>query len=264
VNDEDSLNDTREACAVSCKEAYQQDDDAVACVVGCDGQYPYAEKRQQELQQFMLQDSPLDVVYPFLYVHNLYSNMIDKLSHHVSISWSYYMGSNNGQLIVMRSEPQYMLDDVSISSQDADYKTSNYIETNLAAVDNSATPNLRHSQMPHAVERDMAPLDLASESERQEAPTDWLGCVAMKTGIPRLLLSFTIFISAMVMIWLCFTTAATAPEHRISTPQKLSIYGDLDYLSKLDEKSLLASVHPQDRTDLQAAALPIKIKVDRI
>ena len=44
--------------------------------------------------------------------------------------------------------------------------------------------------------------------------------------------------------------------------QKLSIYGDLGYLSKLNDKALLANVHPQDT--MEAAPLPIKIKVERI
>ena len=92
-----------------------------------------------------------------------------------------------------------------------DYKTSNYIETNLASVDNSATPNLKHSQV-HAIDRDIGDL---SFSVKEDQPSDWLGCIAKKTGLPRMLLSFTIFISAIVMIWLCFTTAATAPEHRV-------------------------------------------------
>ena len=45
--------------------------------------------------------------------------------------------------------------------------------------------------------------------------------------------------------------------------QKLSIYGDLDYLKTLDNKELLASIHPQEAA-IQAAPLPIKIKVERI
>ena len=46
-------------------------------------------------------------------------------------------------------------------------------------------------------------------------------------------------------------------------PQKLSIYGDLDYLKGVDEKSIMAVVRPQEDQD-QAGPLPIKIKVQRI
>lgn len=44
--------------------------------------------------------------------------------------------------------------------------------------------------------------------------------------------------------------------------QKLSFYGDLDYLSQLNDKTLLANIHPQDK--MEAAPLPIKVRVERI
>ena len=45
--------------------------------------------------------------------------------------------------------------------------------------------------------------------------------------------------------------------------QKLSIYGDLEYLRGMDEKPLLAAIHPQE-CNSNAGPLPIKVKVERI
>lgn len=101
----------------------------------------------------------------------------------------------------------------------ADYKTSNYLETNIAALDNSATPNLKHSQMRPLDAQDLEETNLGT---LDNVELDWLGCIARKTGMPRMLLTSVIFLSAMVMIWLCFTTAATAPEHRITTQVGIS------------------------------------------
>ena len=113
----------------------------------------------------------------------------------------------------------------------ADYKTSNYLETNLAALDNSATPNLKHSQM-HALEHNTDSMDVPL---RDDVHLDWLGCIARKTGMPRFPLSFVIFCSAMVMIWLCFTTAVTAPEHRVSSQvrSKVTFQGIIVFVSCL-------------------------------
>ena len=97
----------------------------------------------------------------------------------------------------------------------ADYKTSNYLETNIAALDNSATPNLKHSQM-RPLEREVAE-EWGLGRRGDNVQFDWLGCIARKTGMPRMLLTSVIFLSAMVMIWLCFTTAATAPDQRVTT-----------------------------------------------
>jgi hypothetical protein len=43
--------------------------------------------------------------------------------------------------------------------------------------------------------------------------SDWLTCVARKTGIARIVLCFLILATAVVMIWFCLTAAATAPDH---------------------------------------------------
>ena len=96
----------------------------------------------------------------------------------------------------------------------AEYKTSNYIETNLEAVDNSATPNLKASQM-HAMERDALGYPQGVQQAIVDEQADWLSCISRKTGMPRLFLSLVILMSAMVMIWLCVTTAVTAPDHKI-------------------------------------------------
>ena len=56
----------------------------------------------------------------------------------------------------------------------AEYKTSNYLETNLEALDNSATPNFKHSEM-HVFERDlMGPREVVAKVE-DDQPTDFLG-----------------------------------------------------------------------------------------
>ena len=207
------------------------------------------------MEQYYSQETSF--LYPMLYVHNIYSNMVDKLQNHMSVSWSFYAQSDNGRLVVLKSEPKLYIDGV---ESPLEYKTSNYIESNLEPVDNSATPNLKNSQMQRAL--DGYPHEGLDE---QGQPTDWLSCISYKTGMPRLFLSLVILMSALVMIWLCVTTAVTAPEHRIKVqPQKLSFYGDLDYLRELDEKKMMTAVRPQIDGDQMAPALPLKIKVESI
>lgn len=47
----------------------------------------------------------MHVLYPLLYMHGIYSNMIDKVYRHMEVSWSVFMQADNGQLVVVRSEP---------------------------------------------------------------------------------------------------------------------------------------------------------------
>ncbi len=185
---------------------------------------------------------------PFLYVHNLYSNMVDKFSRHASVSWSFYMQNNNGNLVVVKSGPHVRTDTVKtllnededddlfvdgemfvqklcigkqvrtftkllskqtkrqVIAKDAffvhvlehllralqgvlytrtgptckiaviqmvvsltvDYKTSNYIETNIASLDNSITPNVKNSQV-HGLDMDGINYQ-ASVLDRDEQP----------------------------------------------------------------------------------------------
>ena len=52
----------------------------------------------------------------------------------------------------------------------ADYKTSNYIETNIATLDNSITPNVKHSQV-HGLEADLDGINYAANTHaREEQP----------------------------------------------------------------------------------------------
>jgi len=99
--------------------------------------------------------------------------------------------------------------------------TGSVIETNLESVDRSATPFL--DQQRYKLQRDddivrlsVRDLDGNSVTPREEKG-DWLSCVARKTGLPRLLLSWLLLMCAVVMVWLCLSAAVTAPEHKVYT-----------------------------------------------
>ena len=51
--------------------------------------------------------------------------------------------------------------------------------------------------------------------DKETAASDWLSCLAKRTGLPRLLLCLVILLSAVAMIWLCMSAAVTAPEQKL-------------------------------------------------
>ena len=65
----------------------------------------------------MLQPPP-DMFYPLLYVHNMYSNMFDKIHRSFTTSWSFYIQGNNGQLIVVQSAQPRLIELASNQVQD--------------------------------------------------------------------------------------------------------------------------------------------------
>lgn len=252
------LNDTCIECINACHEAYTNNTaQNTACSYGCSSALPVAAKREEENEN---SEPSIHLLYPFLYVHGLYSNMIDKVYKQISVSWSFYMQGDNGNLVVMRSKPKVYVDYRTYNGDE--YRTSNYLETNIESGNNVATPQLRNSQL-HPGNSQGSDDDInLSLHDLDGQSADWLACISQKIGMPKMLLTALVLLCAVVMIWLCLTAAVTAPEHRVSSaPQKLSIYGDLDYLIDFEQKGVKKFL-PQDT--FVAAPLPVKIKVDRI
>ncbi|CAI9725731.1 Hypothetical predicted protein [Octopus vulgaris] len=257
------LNDTNMECFNVCHEAYANiTAEKSACRHGCSSALPLAEQREKEKDE---ESEPrIHLLYPLMYVHGLYSNMIHRVYRQMSISWSFYMQGDNGNLIVMRSKPKVYVEYRGFDSDGDEYRTSNYLETNIESGNNVATPQLKNSQL-HAVNNqngdDDEELNISLHDVNGQN-ADWLACLSLKFGLPRILLTALVLFCAVVMIWLCLTAAVTAPEHRIpASPPKLSIYGDLDYLVDFEQKKMKKCL-PQDI--VVAAPLPVNIKSDRI
>ena len=58
-------------------------------------------------------------MYPFLYVHSVYSNMIEKLMVHSNIYWSFYMQPASGQMVVIKYEPEIYIEQREIIMNDS-------------------------------------------------------------------------------------------------------------------------------------------------
>ncbi|KAL8588380.1 hypothetical protein ACOMHN_028687 [Nucella lapillus] len=261
-------NATQTDCAANCEEAYSRQTDRQACQWGCRSQRDSSEATRENSQQGQPgEDDDLGMthmLYPLLYMHSVYSNMLDKVHGHMMVSWSLFTHPSSGQLVVIRSQPRF-IEFVPANAQErsegvssVDGKTSAYMETNMVSQDNSATPllNFRASQMKAAHLADADTKDLRLYVDNRNGRLDWFTCVVKKTDIARVVLCLLILSTAVVMIWFCLSAASTAPE------QHLSINGDLEYLRTVAEKDSFKLLHPQDR--VEARPLPIKIRVEQI
>ncbi|KAL4236606.1 Transmembrane protein 59 [Mactra antiquata] len=263
----DDVNKTTQVCMSSCKEAYTDVDEMEACKLGCKNQKPFT-------LDGILKDDPweqhIHLVDPVSYMHSWYSNVFNNIMSQASVSWTMYVKESDGSVVIVKSPPQYKLFDITDNSYMADdeYNTASYMETNIEPMDNSATPFLKnspykaHRNDDYLINLSARDLDGDKTRSRYEDHADWLSCVAKKTGLPRLLLSWLLLMSAVVMIWLCLSAAVTSPEHRIYTePQKLSINGDQEIIAELLARGIKPS-YPQEKMEL--ANSPIKICVQKI
>ncbi|XP_064604640.1 transmembrane protein 59-like [Liolophura sinensis] len=245
-----------EACYIfaACSDAYDQRDDSEACQTGCSHQQPLSLRNKDWEQP---EDLDTHFLYPLMYVHSFYSNMFDKVKEHMTVQWSLYMQQDNGQLVVVQSQPrEYIRENL----QGDGFNTPFHLETNLFPLDSAATPDSKRSQLRSIREDGPSSYSLAVDPNNFQS-SDWLSCISSKTGLPRLILTGVVLLSAGVMIWLCLTAANTAPDHHVKA-EKLSINGDLEYLKEAELQKIMSSLYPQDPA--QASALPIKIRVERV
>ena len=53
------------------------------------------------------EDEPqIHLLYPLMYMHGVYSNMLDKVYRRMEVSWTVFRGADSGELVVVRSEPR--------------------------------------------------------------------------------------------------------------------------------------------------------------
>ncbi|XP_070564434.1 transmembrane protein 59-like isoform X2 [Ptychodera flava] len=245
VEDSNDFNGTTIHCNAACQEAYTLPGNMYACNLGCQNQLPFAKKRVEELAG---EPSPIHVLEPMLLVRHFYNNFLDNAKSYVSWSWSMYMESDNGKVYMFQSQPQIFTsgpwaDGDNFLGSD---KMLRDIETNLQALKND--------------DGEKGPSAAMMISDGDDS-NDWLACVSKKSGLPRWVLSATIFLSSMALLWLCCATTVTAPDQRVRK-EKLSIYGDLEYLNESKDKYPYPVYIKPASPDEDAEPLPMKIHID--
>ncbi|KAM4641508.1 transmembrane protein 59 [Discoglossus pictus] len=233
VDDGGDLNSTKLECESACMEAYPQTSGQYACYMGCNSQMPFAQKRQEELQQAMPQ---IHLLFPLTSVRSFWSDIMDSTQSFISTSWTFYMQADTGRIIVFQSQPEIQ-----------------------------QLPQLSPENPPRNE------LDPASPSGRDDLWRRQSGLFEMEEadGLAHCfsvnstwLLSATLLLSVLVLLWICCATVATASEHYIPA-EKLSIYGDLEYMNEQRTRqyppAALVVVHAKPQEEEEAGPLPAKM-----
>jgi hypothetical protein len=239
-----SVEVVRGSCLQACSEAYGTTN-ASSCAFGCTSQLPTVEENRKQIAQIPLTDDyeggemggPLDM--PLRvgeYTQRMLGCMFDRLHYQLTFGWMVVTSTktlaNGGQVVVVRGIPVAFMRQTADESQE--FKTSNYLETNLAVVDRSATPdNIKNSQLASA---DLYDFNDEGGVATMQGSSDWLSCLSVKTGLSKMSVVFILFTLLLVLMW--FVVGVVFPSQQQATasvPQKLSIYGDLEYLTMVDD-----------------------------
>ncbi|XP_019387009.1 PREDICTED: transmembrane protein 59 isoform X3 [Crocodylus porosus] len=233
VDDGIDLNRTKLECDSACTEAYSQSDEQYACHLGCQNQLPFAELRQEQLMSLMPR---IHLLFPLTLVRSIWSDMMDSAQSFITSSWTFYLQADDGKIVIFQSKPevQYV--------PQADQETAELKESSSS--DPQSGGSLTRGRFFEEEEND-----------------SFLKCLSVNSSW---ILTTTLVLSVLVLLWICCATVATAVEQYVP-PEKLSIYGDLEYMNeqKLNRypTSALVVVRCKNEEHEEAGPLPTKVNL---
>ncbi|XP_024090412.1 transmembrane protein 59 isoform X1 [Pongo pygmaeus] len=236
VDDGIDLNRTKLECESACTEAYSQSDEQYACHLGCQNQLPFAELRQEQLMSLM---PKMHLLFPLTLVRSFWSDMMDSAQSFITSSWTFYLQADDGKIVIFQSKPEIQY------APHLEQEPTNLRESSLSKM--SSDLQMRNSQVHRNFLED-------GESD------GFLRCLSLNSGW---ILTTTLVLSVMVLLWICCATVATAVEQYVPS-EKLSIYGDLEFMNeqKLNRYPASSLVVVRSKTEDHEEAGPLPTKVN--
>ncbi|XP_042320859.1 transmembrane protein 59 isoform X2 [Sceloporus undulatus] len=236
ADDGTDLNQTKLECDSACSEAYtSQSDEQYACHLGCQSQLPYAELRRDQLMSLMPR---MHLLFPLTLVRSFWSDMMETAHSFITSSWTFYLQADDGKILIFQSKPevQYIQ---SAGQENLDIKESSLSKASYLQPGGPQTHK-----------------GFFDEDESD----GFFKCISVNSGW---ILTTTLLLSVLVLLWICCATVTTAVEQYVPS-EKLSIYGDLDYMNeqKLNRYPTSALMVVKCKTDEQEAGpLPTKVNL---
>ncbi|KPP65529.1 Transmembrane protein 59 precursor-like [Scleropages formosus] len=244
VGEGEDLNQTKSECDSACLEAYVQTDEQYACNLGCQNQLPFAEERQEQLLAMMPR---IHLLYPLTLVRGFWDDVMSSAHNFISSSWTFYLQADDGKVVVFQTEPQiqFIPQFVLQKEEMKDHPEGLY-------------PIYKDYQRPFIQERDR---DISMDRDDSD-DYSLFSCLSRNPWLPGWILTTTLVLSALVLIWICCATVATAMDQYVPV-EKLSIYGDMEYMKdqKLIPYPPSSLVVISSAAEEEAGPLPSKVNL---
>uniref|UniRef100_A0A8C6E095 Transmembrane protein 59 n=1 Tax=Moschus moschiferus TaxID=68415 RepID=A0A8C6E095_MOSMO len=181
---------------------------------------------QEQLMSLM---PKMHLLFPLTLVRSFWSDMVDSAQSFITSSWTFYLQADDGKIVIFQSEPEIQY-----------------------------APQLEQDKMSY--------LQMRSSQAHRNYPEDgesdgFLRCLSLNSGW---ILTMTLVLSVMVLLWICCATVAMAVEQYVPS-EKLSIYGDLEFMNeqKLNRypASSLVVVRSKAEDHEEAGPLPAKVNL---
>ncbi|XP_044286215.1 transmembrane protein 59 isoform X2 [Varanus komodoensis] len=238
VDDGIDLNRTKLECDSACTEAYtSHSDEQYACRLGCQNQLPYAELRREQLTSLM---PKMHLLFPLTLVRSFWSDVMETAHSFMTSSWTFYLQADDGKILIFQSKPEVQ-----------------YVRSRA-----QETPNLKDSSLSKASYLQPEGPQTHKGFFDEDDSDSFFKCISVNSGW---ILTTTLLLSVLVLLWICCATVTTAVEQYIPA-EKLSIYGDMEYMNeqKLNRYPPSALMVVKCKADEQEAGpLPTKVNLSQ-
>ncbi|NWI30975.1 TMM59 protein, partial [Sula dactylatra] len=217
----------------ACTEAYSQSDEQYACHLGCQNQLPFAELRQEQLMSLMPR---IHLLFPLTLVRSFWSDMMDSAQSFITSSWTFYLQADDGKIVIFQSKPevQYV---PQLDQETGDTRGSLSLSKTASDLRPGSSQTYR---------------GLFEERENDS----FFKCLSMyvysRTSVPSKEANGLSSVCMVALLW------------DLKVLQKLSIYGDLEYMNeqKLNRYPSSALVVVRCKTEEHEEAGPLPTKVN--
>ncbi|XP_069498251.1 transmembrane protein 59 [Ambystoma mexicanum] len=243
VDDANNLNQTKLECESACLEAYSHPDEQYACNLGCQNQLPFAEMRREQLLSLR---PKIHLLYPLTLVRSIWSDMMGSAHGFITSSWTFYLQADDDKIVVFQSRPEVQyVPQMSLDSTDL----------------NDSPVHKKCDLLPDGTRNGRSWLQGTRDFE-EEGEDSFLKCLSTTFRNSGWILSTTLVLSVVVLLWICCATVATAVDQYVPT-EKLSIYGDMEYMKEhklnLYPPASLVLVRSKEEEIEEAGPLPTKV-----
>uniref|UniRef100_A0A8C6RNI3 Transmembrane protein 59-like n=1 Tax=Nannospalax galili TaxID=1026970 RepID=A0A8C6RNI3_NANGA len=200
-------NATETECEAACTEAYAKATEQRACSEGCWGQTPEPESQLEQKRTAL--EAPGGTLSLLDLLSTLCNDLVSSAQGFVSSTWTYYLQTDNGKVMVFQTQPVV--------------ESFGFQGSHLQRVE--VTWRGSH---PEALEVHVGPLDKVRKAKirvktskeakvepEDQQENDFLSCMSRRSGMPRWILACCLFLSVLVMLWLSCSTLVTAPGQHL-------------------------------------------------
>ncbi|XP_040834446.1 transmembrane protein 59 isoform X3 [Ochotona curzoniae] len=208
--------------------------DTASCHQACQLTYPL--HTYPKLMSLM---PKMHLLFPLTLVRSFWSDMMDSAQSFITSSWTFYLQADDGKIVIFQSKP----------------------EIQYAPQLEQEPPDLRESSLSKmSSDLQMRNSELHRNYLEDEQSDGFFRCLSLNSGW---ILTTTLVLSVMVLLWICCATVATAVEQYVPS-EKLSIYGDLEFVNeqKLTRYPASSLVLMRTKTEDHEEAGPLPAKVN--